>query len=140
MTKAGFECILVCMKIAAYIRISDQSQQIDSQREAITAWLANHDIDPDMVQWFEDTYTGRTTKRPGFDALQKAIFDGRVKTVVIWKLNRIARTICEGVNTIADWCNRDVRLVCVTQQVDLSGPIGRGNRTIGANCPGFIVV
>lgn len=77
------------------------------------------------MQWFQDTYTGRTTRRPGFEALQKAIFDGTVKTVVVWKLDRIARTIREGVNTIADWCNGDVRLVCVTQQIDLSGPIGQ---------------
>ncbi|ETX00973.1 MAG: resolvase [Candidatus Entotheonella factor] len=113
------------MKIAAYIRISDQSQNIDSQREAITGWLSNHGIELDTVQWFQDTYTGRTTRRPGFEALQKAIFDGTVKTVVVWKLDRIARTIREGVNTIADWCNGDVRLVCVTQQIDLSGPIGQ---------------
>lgn len=113
------------MKIAAYVRISDHSQQIDSQRDAINGWLQGHDIDPASVQWFEDTYTGRTTKRPGFDALQKAIFNGTVRTVVVWKFNRIARTMREGINTIGDWCNRGVRLVCVTQQVDLSGPVGQ---------------
>lgn len=30
----------------------------------------------------------------------------------------------EGVNALTDWCERGVRVVSVTQQVDLSGTIG----------------
>src|SRR5262245_46979632 len=29
------------------------------------------------------------------------------------------------VNLLADWCARNVRVVAVTQQIDLSGPVGR---------------
>jgi DNA invertase Pin-like site-specific DNA recombinase len=35
-------------------------------------------------------------KRPAFDQLQKAIFDGTVKTVIVWKLDRLSRRQHEG--------------------------------------------
>jgi DNA invertase Pin-like site-specific DNA recombinase len=64
-------------------------------------------------------------KLPAFDRLQKAIFTGRTKTVVVWKLDRISRCQRDGVNLLADWCERGARVVAVTQQVDLSGAVGR---------------
>lgn len=77
------------------------------------------------MHWFEDKETGKTLKRPAFDCLQKAIFDGKVKTVVVWKLDRISRRQHDGINLLADWCERGVRVVVVTQQIDLNGAVGR---------------
>ena len=45
--------------------------------------------------------------------------------VVVWKLDRISRRQRDGLNLLADWCERGVRVVAVTQQIDLSGAIGR---------------
>jgi len=80
---------------------------------------------PSRVQWFEDTETGKTLRRPAFARLQQAIFAGTVKTVIVWKLDRLSRRQREGVNLLADWCERGVRVVVVTQQIDLSGTVGR---------------
>jgi len=43
---------------------------------------------------------------------------------VVWKLDRLARHLKEGVNVLADWCQRGVRVIVVTQQINLSGPVG----------------
>ena len=43
---------------------------------------------------------------------------------MVWKLDRIARSLKEGVNVLADWCQRGVRVIAITQQIDLSGPVG----------------
>ena len=56
--------------------------------------------------------------------MQEAIFDGTVKTVIVWKLDRLARNHREGINVLADWCGKDVRVVSVTQQIDLQGTVG----------------
>jgi DNA invertase Pin-like site-specific DNA recombinase len=48
------------------------------------------------VQWFVDKESGAMLKRPAFDQLQKAIFDGTVKTVIVWKLDRLSRRQHEG--------------------------------------------
>jgi DNA invertase Pin-like site-specific DNA recombinase len=112
------------MNIAVYIRVSSYSQKSDSQRADIRRWLTAHGHDPDSVQWFEDRETGATLQRSGFIALQEAIFAGTVKTVVVWKLDRLARSMREGINTISAWCESGVRVVSVTQQIDLSGTVG----------------
>jgi len=43
----------------------------------------------------------------------------------VWKLDRLARSLKEGVNVLADWCQRGVRVIAITQQIDLSGPVGQ---------------
>lgn len=111
--------------IACYCRVSSARQKTDSQRSEVRRWLEGNGIDPSAVEWFEDKETGRTLNRPAFERLQKAIFAGKVKTVVVWKLDRISRRQRDGVDLLADWCERGVRVVAVTQQIDLSGAVGR---------------
>src|SRR5262249_21330785 len=104
---------------------SSARQKTDSQKPEIRRWLDGKRIDPSTVAWFEDNETGKTLKRPGFARLQKAIFGGTVTTVVVWKLDRISTAQRDGVNLLAGWCERGVRVVAVTQQIDLSGAVGR---------------
>ena len=111
--------------IACYCRVSSRRQKNDSQIAEITRWLEASGLDPCNVLWFEDHETGKTLRRPAFEKLQGAVFDGRVRTVVVWKLDRLSRRQRQGINLLADWCDRGVRVVSVTQQVDLSGPVGR---------------
>lgn len=110
---------------ACYCRVSSSHQKNASQKAEIQNWLRRHNIKAQQVRWFEDKETGKTLKRPAFEALQKAIFDGVVKTVVVWKLDRISRRQNDGINLLADWCERGVRVVVVTQQIDLNGAVGR---------------
>jgi DNA invertase Pin-like site-specific DNA recombinase len=110
--------------IGVYIRVSSHSQKHDSQQAAITQWLDRQGHDLAQVRWYADTESGRTLQRAGFQTLQADIFRGEVKTVIVWKLDRLARSLREGVNVLAEWCQRDVRVVSVTQQIDLSGAVG----------------
>src|ERR1700730_6692694 len=111
--------------IACYCRVSSARQKTDSQKPEIKRWLDGNRIDPSTVRWFEDKESGKSLKRPAFDRRQKAIFAGTVTTVVVWKLDRVSRAQRDGVNLLADWCERGVRVVAVTQQIDLSGAVGR---------------
>lgn len=111
--------------IACYCRVSSPSQKNDSQKAEIKRWLTDHGLNGTSVHWFEDTESGQQLKRPAFEALQRALFGGRIKTVVVWKLDRISRRQRDGINVLADWCDRGVRIVSVTQQIDLSGAVGR---------------
>ena len=111
--------------IACYCRVSTRQQKNDSQQAEIQKWIAGNGIDPTQVQWFFDHETGKTLNRPGFDQLQKAIFNGTVKTVVVWKLDRLSRRLRDGVNLLADWCERGLKVVVITQQIELNGAVGR---------------
>ena len=77
------------------------------------------------MDWFEDLESGTHFDRPAFKELQTAIFMGEVKTVVVWRLDRLSRNQKDGINILADWCSQGVRVVSVTQQLDLTGAFGR---------------
>ena len=111
--------------IACYCRVSSRRQKTDSQKAEITRWLTSHGVELAAVQWFEDIETGMTMRRSAFEQMQRAIFDGAVNTVVVWKLDWLSRRQHEGITLLADWCARDVRVVVVTQQIDLRGAVGR---------------
>jgi DNA invertase Pin-like site-specific DNA recombinase len=111
--------------IACYVRVSSPQQKNDSQKAEIKRWLKQNDVDKSSVTWFEDTERGKTLKRPALALLRKSIFDGSVKTLVVWKIDRLSRDQRLGINLLADWCERGVRVVSVTQQIDLNGAVGR---------------
>ncbi len=111
------------MSTGVYLRVSSpKGQKTDSQRAELETWLKRQRIKG--AQWFEDRETGASLQRDAFQKLQTAIFTGAIDTVVVWKLDRLARSLKEGVNVLADWCQRGVRVIATTQQIDLSGPVG----------------
>jgi DNA invertase Pin-like site-specific DNA recombinase len=92
--------------VAVYLRISSKDQKTDSQRQSILEWLVRNGYDLDQVGWYPDVESSRTMKRPQFDQLQADIFAGTVKTVVVFKVDRIARRLREGLDVLCDWCDR----------------------------------
>lgn len=111
--------------IAAYVRVSSKSQSTDSQEQELRTWLQANGYDLRQVEWYRDTETGKTLKRPEFDRLQDDIFHGRVRTVIVWKLDRLSRRLRDGVNLLADWCEKGLKIVVVTQKIELNGAVGR---------------
>lgn len=112
-------------KTAVYVRCSSASQSNDSQRFELEQYLGSQVV-CGRVEWYEDAaVTGTNLERPALQRLHRDIVDGRVDTVVVWKLDRLSRNIADGVKLLSDWVARGVRMVAVTQQIDLSGPLGR---------------
>lgn len=111
--------------IACYVRVSTTGQNQAGQKREIERWLAGNGIDPDTVSWFVDKESGDTLARPEFESLQTAVFNGEIGTVVVWKLDRLSRKLREGINTLCDWCERGLRVVSVTQQIDFNGTVGK---------------
>lgn len=111
------------MTTAVYIRVSTYDQNLDVQRGELSRWLERSGI-TDVV-WFEDQESGKDLNRPDFQRLQRAVIRREVDTVVVWKLDRLSRSLKDGVNLISDWLERGVRIVSVTQAIDMAGAAGR---------------
>ena len=111
--------------IGVYLRVSTKDQDTRSQRAEIERYIKANGIADDLVTWYEDQETGTTLKRPEFDRLQGDIFAGKVRTVIVWKLDRLSRNLRDGVNVLADWAEKGLKIVVVTQQLELNGVIGR---------------
>lgn len=110
-------------KVAVYLRVSTAEQNLDGQREAVERWLSGNGI-TDAV-FFEEKISGTKMDRPIFKQLQQAIFNGEIKTVVCYKLDRLSRNQRDGINLLHDWLEKGVRIVSVTQQMDFSGAVGK---------------
>jgi DNA invertase Pin-like site-specific DNA recombinase len=89
--------------VAAYIRVSTIGQNAAGQRAEIENWLAGNGIRSASVRWFVDKgKSGDNLKRPAFDALQAAVFAGQVKTIVTYKLDRLSRSLRDGINVLCE--------------------------------------
>ena len=111
------------MTTAAYVRVSTVGQNESGQRRDVRKWLEGNGVDG--VKWYVDKSTGDNLYRPEFERLQQAIFNGEVKTVVVYKLDRLSRSLADGIATLTDWLGKGVRVVSVTQQLDFSGATGK---------------
>jgi DNA invertase Pin-like site-specific DNA recombinase len=109
--------------VGVYIRVSTIGQNVEGQRRQIERWLAGHKID--NAKWFIDKASGNNLCRPAFEDLQRAAFNGEIRTVVVWKLDRLSRSLRDGINILAAWCEMGLRVVSVTQQIDFSGATGK---------------
>jgi len=110
-------------KTGVYIRVSTLDQNIDGQKTEIQQWLAGQGIVD--AEWYVDKATGTNLDRPAFDRLQHDIFAGRIKTVVVWKLDRLSRSLRDGINVLSDWCDQGLRIVATSQRIDFNGSLGK---------------
>ncbi len=106
----------------AYLRVSSKGQTegdgFPRQREAISAYATGKDID--VLNYYEEQLTGGTDwdERPAWlDMLTQAATDG-VTTIIIERLDRLARTLMVQEHIIADLATRGITLIS-THEPDL---------------------
>lgn len=108
-----------------YIRVSTVGQNEAGQRREILRWLKGNGIAEADCRFYVDKKTGDNLNRPAFEELQRDVFNGEIQTIVVWKLDRLSRSIRDGINTLTDWCERGLRIVSITQQLDFNGAVGK---------------
>lgn len=111
------------MTIAVYARCSSDTQTTQSQTTDLKRWVKAY-ADGD-VQWFEDTATGKTMDRVGWNALYEQIQSRKIKTVVVWRIDRLGRTASGLTALFEELRKRKVNLISLKDGLDLSTPAGR---------------
>lgn len=108
--------------LIGYARVSkaDGSQSLDLQQDALTA------AGVDNAHIYSDRASGKKDDRPGLKACLKALRKGDI--LVIWKLDRLGRSLHHLVNTVNDLSKCGVGLKVLTgtgAQIDTTTPAGR---------------
>ncbi len=104
--------------IAIYYRVSTERQDLRSQTEAIESWLAKRDQQPQKVYTFKDTgYSGSHQNRPAYRDLMKLAINGRIDTIVVYRLDRFSRSASNAIRTLLELDDYGVAFVSVTQPV-----------------------
>ena len=87
---------------------ADGSQVLDLQRDALLAAGVSE------RHLYSDTASGKKDDRPGLAACLQALREG--DTLVVWKLDRLGRSLRHLVNVVHDLTNRGVGLRVLTGQ------------------------
>jgi|APThiThiocy_cv2_1041547.scaffolds.fasta_scaffold89806_1 DNA invertase Pin-like site-specific DNA recombinase len=111
------------MSIGIYMRVSKgRGQDTASQEPDLKRWAASQ---TEPVKFYADKQSGKTMDRPAFNKLMGAVQAGEVKTVCVWRLDRLGRT-CKGLVTLFDdFRDRRVNLVSLKDGLDLGTAAGR---------------
>ena len=92
--------------LLGYMRVSTADQNTDLQRDALlAAGVAERDI-------YLDKASGKQDDRPGLDACLKALRPG--DTLVVWKLDRLGRSLRHLVTTVQELGTRSVAFKVLT--------------------------
>ena len=103
--------------LVGYMRVSTADQNLGLQRDALIA----AGIFPDRI--YEDVCSGRAVDRPGLARALDVARDG--DALVIWKLDRIGRSLPHVVGLVGDLQKRGVGLKVLTGDVDTTTATGR---------------
>ena len=104
------------IRIWGYARVSTDDQDLTLQREALVKW----GVLPEHIK--EEHASGGTMNRPQWNKIMRFMRDG--DTVVIWKLDRLGRTLTGVLETLEEMKGKGVNLVSITDHWDTSTPMG----------------
>lgn len=102
------------MKIG-YIRVSKQEQNESLQRDALK--------EAECEKYFSDKMTGSTFERKGLEELLAFVRSG--DTVIVWKLDRLGRSLKDLIETLNLLKSRGVDFISLTESIDTTTPSGK---------------
>lgn len=75
--------------------------------------------------YIDSGYSGKDTQRPGFQAMMEDMRSGLLRKVVVYKLDRISRSILDFSSMMEVFGRHHVEFVSTTEKFDTSSPMGR---------------
>ena len=122
------------IRCAIYTRKSSEEgleqsfNSLEAQREACEAYIASqkHEHWRAIATHYDDGgYSGGSMERPALRQLLADIDAGKVDTVVVYKVDRLTRSLADFAKIIERFDARQVSFVSVTQQFNTTTSMGR---------------
>ena len=122
------------IRCAIYTRKSTQEgleqefNSLDAQREAGEAFIASQRGEGWVclpTQYDDGGFTGGNMERPGFKRLMSDIKAGRIDCVVVYKVDRLSRSLLDFTQIMGQLEKYGVSFVSVTQQFNTTSSMGR---------------
>jgi site-specific DNA recombinase len=121
-------------RCATYTRKSSEEgleqdfNSLDAQREACEAYIlsqAGEGWKLDRTRYDDGGYSGGTLDRPGLTRLLEDIDAGKIDTVVVYKVDRLTRSLGDFAKIVEIFDAREASFVSVTQQFNTTTSMGR---------------
>lgn len=111
------------MKAAIYVRVSTGMQDEGLQRDELTAFATRRGYA--VVAEFRDVASGARDERPGLEAMRSAARRGGFEVVLVWKLDRLGRSLKHLLGLLDELSREGVRLAVLRDSVDTTTAQGR---------------
>jgi DNA invertase Pin-like site-specific DNA recombinase len=121
-------------RCATYTRKSSEEgleqdfNSLDAQREACDAYIRSQRGEgwkPARARYDDGGYSGGTLERPGLERLLTDIEAGKIDTVVVYKVDRLTRSLADFAKIVEIFDAHAVSFVSVTQQFNTTTSMGR---------------
>lgn len=99
-----------------YARVSTDDQNTDLQLSALKRAGCNK-------TFVDEGKSGATLNRPALQRCLKQLEHG--DTLIVWKLDRLGRSVRDVVNILHDLTDRGVQFQSLTEQIDTTQPLGK---------------
>ena len=122
------------LRCAVYTRKSTEEglemefNSLDAQREACEAYIASQKSEGwvELADRYDDGgYSGGTLDRPALKRLLADIEDGRIDVVVVYKIDRLSRSLMDFAKLVEVFDRGGVTFVSVTQSFNTTTSMGR---------------
>ncbi|RDV11913.1 recombinase family protein [Pontibacter diazotrophicus] len=114
------------MKIG-YARVSTQDQKLELQLDALTQHGCG--------QIFREKKSGKSKERPELEKMISQLRSG--DTVVVWKLDRLGRSLRDLIDLVSEFKERGVEFVSLQDGINTATPTGRFTFNIFASLAEF---
>jgi DNA invertase Pin-like site-specific DNA recombinase len=124
----------VTLRCAVYTRKSTEEgldqefNSLDAQREACEAFIASQaSLGWKLVadRYDDGGISGGTMDRPALQQLLRDVSDGRVDVVIVYKIDRLTRSLADFARIVDVFDGKGVSFVSVTQQFNTTTSMGR---------------
>ena len=111
------------MRTALYCRVSTSEQTTDNQ--VLDLQKVAQKMNWTVTETFTDVISGAKSKRPGLDALMKAVSRNEVDVVMCWDVSRLGRSLQHLLSLLSELHAKNVDLYLHVQGIDTTTPSGK---------------
>jgi len=111
------------MKIA-YYRTSTREQNTGMQIKAVTDYCKNNEFTLDKT-YSDIGESGSKDSRPQFDLMLKDLRAGLIDTIIVYKLDRIGRSLAHLVKLFEEFNKKKIEFISISQNINTITPEGR---------------
>ena len=115
------------MAIVLYARKSverENSISCETQLEYCRSVIKPDERDEKVITFVDNGFSGGNVNRDGFQKMMKLVRQGKVKKVIVYKLDRISRSLSDFVNILQEFKEHKVEFVSSQESFDTSSPYG----------------
>ena len=109
--------------VSVYLRVSTQDQRHDLQKVEIDEFLARSKYT--NIEYYADKASGTKHQRPELQRLMTDARQKKFKILVIYKLDRLFRSLRHLVSTINEFEELGIKLISIKDSIDLTTASGR---------------